>query len=331
MLELAAIPLYTPASMTATLRAVLKKAHAWKRRHLLGTRDLTRQEILSVLDVATALKQTPPEKIGQPLKGKRLFNFFVEPSTRTKTSFALAARRLGCEVVDFSPSASSFKKGESLIDTAKTIESMGIDYAVVRHPASGAPLFLAERIHAPVLNAGDGAHEHPTQALLDLLTMKEALGKVSKLKVVLVGDITHSRVARSNIWALQTLGNEVTVVGPPTLIPRALPRFGVRVTPDFDSVLPGADVVMMLRLQLERQGQFLFPSAPEYVRLFGLTPERFATMKEGSIVMHPGPMNRGLEICGEAADSKRSVILHQVANGVFARAAVLLLLAGGKK
>ncbi|MHC4605325.1 MAG: aspartate carbamoyltransferase catalytic subunit, partial [Planctomycetota bacterium] len=219
---------------------------------------------------------------------------------------------------------------ETLIDTAKTIESMGIDFAVVRHSSSGAPHFLAQRIKAHVLNGGDGAHEHPTQALLDLLTMKEALGRVSKLHIVLVGDITHSRVARSNIWALQTLGNKVTVVGPPTLLPRGLRAHGVTVTYDFDRVLRKADVVMMLRLQKERQGEHLIPSPTEYTRFFGLTPERFAMLPKKAIVMHPGPMVRGLEISGAAADSKRSVILHQVKNGIFVRMAVLLLLAGVK-
>jgi aspartate carbamoyltransferase catalytic subunit len=302
------------------LDALLKRCRAWTHKHLLGTRDLSREEILLVLSVAEELPRLKDEL---PLKGKRLFNFFVEASTRTKTSFSLAARRLGADVVDFSPATSSLTKGESLKDTARTIESMGVAFTAIRHGASGAPAFLSRLVGSAVINAGDGANEHPTQALLDLLTMKERLGKVSGLKVALVGDITHSRVARSNLWALKKLGNEVTLVGPSTLVPRHL---GAPVSHDFDRALREHDVVMMLRLQLERQQAGLFPSVSEYVRFFGLTRERLASLKNGTIIMHPGPMNRGLEISGEAADSDRSVILNQVSNGVWVRAAVLLLL-----
>ena len=317
-----------PRGRSHARRGTRKKAKTWRGRHFLGTRDLSPAEILTVLDLAAKLKRTTPAKLGTPLRGRHVFNFFAEPSTRTKASFSLAARRLGCESVDFSPIASSFQKGESLIDTAKTIESMGIDFVVVRHAASGAPHFLASRIRAHVINAGDGANEHPTQALLDLFTMREALGKVSGLKVILVGDVAHSRVARSNIWALRKLNNRVIVVGPPTLASRDMASLGVKVTHDLDAAIRGADVVMMLRLQLERQGRFLFPSVSEYTRYFGLTPERFARLRDGTIVMHPGPMNRGLEICSEAADSNRSVILDQVHNGVWIRMALLLLLGG---
>jgi aspartate carbamoyltransferase catalytic subunit len=273
-----------------------------------------------VLDVADALAELPDAK---PLAGKRLFNFFVEPSTRTKTSFSLAARRLGADVVDFSPSNSSLTKGESLKDTARTIESMGVAFTAIRHSASGAPAFLSRLVGSAVINAGDGANEHPTQALLDLLTIRHRLGKVRGLKVALVGDIAHSRVARSNLWAHRLLGNEVVLVGPATLVPRGLPA---ERSTDLDGALRKSDVVMMLRLQLERQQAGLFPSTSEYVRFFGLTRERLGLLKNGAIIMHPGPMNRGLEISGEAADSDRSVILHQVANGVAVRAAVLLLL-----
>ena len=302
------------------LDALLKRCRAWKHRHLLGTKDLSRDDILLVLDAADELAALKDET---PLKGRRLFNFFVEPSTRTKTSFALAARRLGADIVDFSPSNSSLTKGESLKDTARTIESMGVAFTAIRHSASGAPAFLSRLVHSSVINAGDGANEHPSQALLDLLTMRKALGKVSGLKVALVGDIAHSRVARSNLWALQKLGNEVTLVGPSTLVPKDLPA---KVTQDFDRALREHDVIMMLRLQLERQQAGLFPSTSEYVRFFGLTRERLATLRNGTIIMHPGPMNRGLEISGEAADSDRSVILNQVSNGVAIRAAILLLL-----
>ncbi len=302
------------------LDALLQRCRAWKHRHLLGTKDLSPADISLVLDVAEELAAL---KDAAPLKGKRLFNFFVEPSTRTKTSFALAARRLGAEVVDFSPSNSSLTKGESLKDTARTIESMGVAFTVIRHSASGAPAFLSRLVESSVINAGDGANEHPTQALLDLLTMRQRLGKLTGLKVALVGDITHSRVARSNLWALKKLGNEVTLVGPATLVPRDL---DANVSHDFDRALREHDVLMMLRLQLERQQAGLFPSTTEYVRFFGLTRERLATLKNGTIIMHPGPMNRGLEISAEAADSNRSVILNQVTNGVAVRAAVLLLL-----
>jgi len=302
------------------LDALLKRCRAWTHRHLLGTKDLSPKDISLVLDVADELVKL---KDVAPLKGKRLFNFFVEASTRTKTSFALAARRLGAEVVDFSPSNSSLTKGESLKDTARTIESMGVAFTVIRHSASGAPAFLSRLVESSVVNAGDGTNEHPTQALLDLFTMRQRLGKITGLRVALVGDITHSRVARSNLWALQKLKNRVTLVGPSTLVPKDL---DAPVSHDFDRALRENDVVMMLRLQLERMQAGLFPSTSEYVRFFGLTRERLATLRNGTIIMHPGPMNRGLEISGEAADSNRSVILNQVANGVAVRAAVLLLL-----
>jgi aspartate carbamoyltransferase catalytic subunit len=301
------------------LDALLKRCRAWNHRHLLGTKDLSAKDISLVLDVAEELAAV---KDVAPLRGRRLFNFFVEPSTRTKISFALAGRRLGAEVVDFSPANSSLTKGESLKDTARTIESMGVDFTVIRHGASGAPAFLSRLVRSSVINAGDGANEHPTQALLDLLTMRQRLGKISGLRVALVGDILHSRVARSNLWALQKLGNKVTLVGPSTLVPRDLEA---PVSHDFDRALKEHDVVMMLRLQLERQQAGLFPSTGEYVRFFGLTRERLATLRNGTIIMHPGPMNRGLEISSEAADSDRSVILNQVSNGVAIRAAVLLL------
>ena len=302
------------------LDALLKRCRAWRHRHLLGTKDLSPNDISLVLDVAEELSSL---KDAAPLKGKRLFNFFVEPSTRTKTSFALAARRLGAEVVDFSPANSSLTKGESLKDTARTIESMGVAFTAIRHGASGAPAFLSRLVESSVINAGDGANEHPTQALLDLLTMRQRLGKITGLRVALVGDIMHSRVARSNLWALQKLKNHVTLVGPATLVPKDL---DAPVSHDFDRALRENDVVMMLRLQLERQQAGLFPSTGEYVRFFGLTRDRLATIENGTIIMHPGPMNRGLEISAEAADSSRSVILNQVTNGVAVRAAVLLLL-----
>ena len=301
---------------------------AWTRRHLLGIRDLSREELDAVLALARKLKKSPPAT--PLLKGRRLLTFFVEASTRTKTSFGIAARRLGAEVVDVSPGGSSLAKGESLKDTARTIDSMGVDFAVVRHPASGAPLHISKAVGSSVVNAGDGANEHPTQALLDLFTMEQRLGRSTGLRVALVGDILHSRVARSNLWAHKLLGNEVTVVGPATLIPREIEALGATVTHDLDPVLGTHDVIMMLRLQLERQQAGLFPSTAEYARLYGLTRERLANLKKGAIVMHPGPMNRGWEISSEAADGGASVIQDQVANGVFVRMAVLLLLGGAR-
>ena len=297
---------------------------AWTRRHLLGIRELTRGDLDAVLSLARKLKKTPPS--APPLKGRRLLTFFVESSTRTKTSFGIAARRLGAEVVDVSPVGSSLTKGESLNDTARTIESMGVDFSVVRHPASGAPHHISKAVRSSVVNAGDGANEHPTQALLDLFTMEEHLGRSSGLRVALVGDILHSRVARSNLWAHRLLGNDVTVVGPATLIPRGIEEMGATVTHDLDTVLGTHDVIMMLRLQLERQQAGLFPSTAEYARLFGLTRERMSKLRKGAIVMHPGPMIRGWEISSEAADGPASVIQDQVANGVFVRMAVLMLL-----
>jgi aspartate carbamoyltransferase catalytic subunit len=305
------------------LSALLQKCR-WKQKNLLGIKDLTREEIDCVLDLAAGLRAE--RDLGVPLRGKRLLNFFAEPSTRTKTSFGVAARALGLEVLDLSPAASSVSKGESLKDTALTIESMGVRFAVVRHGASGAPHFVAEKVDGAIVNAGDGTNEHPTQALLDCLTMRDKLGRSEGLRIALVGDIAHSRVARSNLWAHAKLGNEVTVVGPPTLIPRGIEALGAKVSHDFDAVLPEADVVMMLRLQLERQAAGLFPSIMEYQRFWGLTRERLERLKKGAIIMHPGPMNRGVEICAEAADHARSVILDQVANGVLVRMAVLLLL-----
>ena len=297
---------------------------SWTRRHLLGIRELTRGDLDAVLSLARKLKKTPPS--APPLKGRRLLTFFVESSTRTKTSFGIAARRLGAEVVDVSPVGSSLTKGESLNDTARTIESMGVDFSVVRHPASGAPHHISKAVRSSVVNAGDGANEHPTQALLDLFTMEEHLGRSSGLRVALVGDILHSRVARSNLWAHRLLGNDVTVVGPATLIPRGIEEMGATVTHDLDSVLGTHDVIMMLRLQLERQQAGLFPSTAEYARLFGLTRERMSKLRKGAIVMHPGPMIRGWEISSEAADGPASVIQDQVANGVFVRMAVLMQL-----
>ncbi|HEY3225650.1 MAG TPA: aspartate carbamoyltransferase catalytic subunit [Planctomycetota bacterium] len=301
-----------------------KASAAWTQRHLLGIRELSRGELETVLALASEYKKSPPAK--PPLQGKRLLTFFVESSTRTRTSFGIAARRLGAEVIDLSPAGSSLSKGESLRDTARTIDALGVDFAAVRHPASGAPHLVAGAIRGSVVNAGDGANEHPTQALLDLFTIRERVGRLDGLKVALVGDILHSRVARSNLWAHRLLGNAVTVVGPATLIPRGVEAMGASISHDFDAALATHDVIVMLRLQLERQQAGLFPSTAEYTRLFGLTRERQARLRKGTIVMHPGPMNRGWEISSEAADGAASAILDQVHNGVFVRMAVLSLL-----
>lgn len=307
------------------LDAVLEQCRKWKSKHLLGTRELSKTDIERVLQISLDLTNIPVEDIraAAPLKGKRVFNFFAEASTRTKTSFSIAARQLGADVVDFSPSASSLTKGETLVDTARVIESMGVHFVVIRHSASGAPHFLAQRIRGGVLNAGDGMNEHPTQAFLDLLTMRRVLGRIQKLKIALVGDIQHSRVARSNLWLHKKLGNEIILCGPGTMVPRDLPA---RISHDLEATLKEADVVMMLRLQLERMQAGLFPSPPEYTRFFGLTRERPELLKKDAIIMHPGPMNRGLEISAEAAENERSVILDQVSNGVIVRMAALLLL-----
>jgi aspartate carbamoyltransferase catalytic subunit len=315
-----------PKPAPSTWGGLLSRSR-WTRRHLLGIRELAKEDLLEVLDLAAALKATPEADLRAvaPLRGRRLLTFFVESSTRTKSSFGIAARGLGAEVLDLSPAGSSLSKGESLKDSAQTLDAMGLRFAVVRHTASGAPHYLADHVDAAILNAGDGLNEHPTQALLDLMTVREKLGRLTGLKVALVGDIAHSRVARSNLWAHKLLGNEVTVCGPATLIPRTIESMGARVSHDFDEVVSSHDVVMMLRLQLERQAAGLFPSRMEYERFWGLTRDRLARIQAQAIIMHPGPMNRGLEISGEAADHARSVVLDQVTNGVFVRMAALLL------
>ena len=262
------------------------------------------------------------------LRGKTVVNLFFEPSTRTRTSFELAAKRLSADVINFSPSSSSVVKGETLLDTARNIEAMQADIIVLRHPAAGAAETLARGVKSSVINGGDGWHEHPTQALLDLFTLRERRLEFRGLRVAIVGDIAHSRVARSNIYALTKLGAEVRVVGPPTMIPAFLDRLGVRICYDLDEGLRGADVIMMLRLQLERQGRALFPTIREYSRLYGLTEERVKLAELGALIMHPGPINRGVEIAPEVADSLSSVILEQVANGVAVRMGILYLLSG---
>ena len=303
-----------------------------KRKDLLGIQELSVEEILEVLETAETFKEVSGRDIKKvpTLRGKTVVNLFFEPSTRTRTSFELAAKRLSADVINFAASSSSVVKGETLLDTARNIEAMQADVIVLRHPVAGAPNILARLLQASVVNAGDGGHEHPTQALLDLYTLREKKREFKGLRLAIVGDIAHSRVARSNIYALVKLGTEVRVVGPPTMMPQEIERLGVTVFYDLDEALRGCDVIMMLRLQLERQGIALFPSIREYSRLYCLTPERVKLASPDVLVMHPGPINRGVEIAPEVADSVSSVILDQVTNGVAVRMAVLYLLSGGK-
>jgi len=303
-----------------------------KRKDLLGTRDLSVEEINLILETADSFKEVSGRDIKKvpALRGKTVVNLFFEPSTRTRTSFELAAKRLSADVINFTPSSSSVMKGETLLDTASNIEAMSADFIVIRHSAAGAPNILARGLRASVINAGDGSHEHPTQALLDLFTLREKKRDIRGLKLAIVGDIAHSRVARSNIYALMKFGAEVRVAGPPTMIPCDMERLGVTVFYNLDEALTGVDVIMMLRLQIERQGIALFPSIREYATCYGLTQERLRLADPDVLVMHPGPINRGVEIAPEIADSAASVILDQVTNGVAVRMAVLYLLSGVK-
>ncbi|MBB2977029.1 aspartate carbamoyltransferase catalytic subunit [Microbacterium endophyticum] len=312
-------------------------------RHLLDTKTLTRSEAISILDVAEDMAATQQREVKKlpTLRGKTVVNLFFEDSTRTRISFEAAAKRLSADVINFSAKGSSVSKGESLQDTAQTLQAMGADAVVIRHGASGAPRTLATSgwITAGVINAGDGTHEHPTQALLDAFTLrKRTFGNASRgrdlqgLRVTIVGDILHSRVARSNVWLLTTLGAEVTLVAPPTLVPQDVSAWPATIRYDLDEAIAAEpDAVMMLRIQLERMNAAYFPTEREYSRTWGLDAERVNRLPAGSIVMHPGPMNRGLEISAEAADSPRSTVLEQVTNGVSVRMAVLYLLMAGER
>lgn len=304
----------------------------WERKDLLGLEELSRDEILTILDTAKGFKEvlSRPIPVVPALRGKTIVNLFFEPSTRTLTSFSLAAKRLSADSVNFSSSSSSTLKGETLLDTAKNIEAMKVDGVVIRHPSSGAANFLAKRLKSFVINAGDGAHEHPTQGLLDIFTIREKIGKLDGIRVLIIGDITYSRVARSDIFGLKKLGVEVIVSGPPTLIPPRIEDLGVEVYYNLDKALIDQDVVIVLRLQLERQKKGLFSSIREYRNLYGINRERLSSLKKDVLVMHPGPMNRGIEIEPEVADGPYSLILDQVKNGVAIRMAVLYLLAGGE-
>src|SRR3954466_5079694 len=301
--------------------------HRWTRKHLLGLEELTADEIRFILDTADGFKEVSTRSVKKvpALRGRVVVNTFFEDSTRTRTSFALAAQRLSADLIDFSEKGSSVSKGETLIDTARNIEAMGVDIIVIRHPAAGAADLLARTVSCSVVNAGDGAHEHPTQGLLDLYTIRERFGKVEGLKVAIVGDIANSRVARSNLWGLKKLGAEVILVGPPTLLPRSFEQLGATVVHDLDSVIGEVDVVYMLRVQFERIASSQFPSVREFTRFFGLTWDRFQRCKPDVFVMHPGPMNRGIEISSDIADGPQSGILSQVTNGLAVRMAVLSL------
>jgi aspartate carbamoyltransferase catalytic subunit len=296
----------------------------------LGLEELSRPEIETILDTAEGfIEISQRQRRKAPgLQGKVVVNLFFEPSTRTRTSFSLAAKRLSADTVDFTVSASSVSKGESFIDTAKNIEAMGMDVMIVRHATSGAPHLLAQHLNCSVVNAGDGAHEHPTQGLLDVFTIRRAKGRVEGLTVALVGDIAHSRVARSNIHALTKLGAHVIICGPPTLIPREMRRLGVEIAYRLDDVLPRCDVINLLRIQFERQRTGLFPSIHEYATLFGMDSPRLARCKPDILILAPGPINRGVEVTPEVADGRNSAILQQVTNGLAVRMAVLFLLCG---
>ena len=299
----------------------------WDRKHLLGLRDLDADEILYILDTAKGFEQvsTRSVKKAPPLRGKVVVNLFFEDSTRTRNSFALAASRLSADIIEFTRKSSSVSKGETLLDTARNLEAMGIDILVVRHGAGGAPRFLSRNINACVINAGDGFCEHPTQGLLDVYTIRKIRGSLEGLKIAIVGDIAHSRVARSDMWAMTKLGAEVIFVGPPTLMPGHVNRLPVKVSYSLDDVIEEVDVINMLRIQFERLGGNPFPSIREYSHYFGLTVERMKRTKDDILVMHPGPINRGLEIESEVADGPNSVILDQVTNGLAVRMAVLFL------
>jgi aspartate carbamoyltransferase catalytic subunit len=305
---------------------------SWHRKHLLDIESLNLDEIVTVLDTARAFKAVGERAIKKvpALRGKTVVNLFVEPSTRTRISFELAEQRLSADIINFTAEASSLKKGETLKDTARNLQALNADFIVIRHSASGAAHFLSRFLNSSVINAGDGAHEHPTQALLDAFTIRERKGKVAGLNVTILGDILYSRVARSNIWALTKMGAKVTLCGPSTLVPKVFEQMGCRVTHQVEEAIADADIIHLLRIQHERQRKTMFPSLGEYTSLFGLNKARLALTRPDALIMHPGPINRGVEIDSEIADCDRSVILEQVTNGLAIRMAVLFLTNGGK-
>jgi aspartate carbamoyltransferase catalytic subunit len=303
----------------------------WTRRHLLTIEELSRAEIDQIHATATAFKKILGRSVKKvpALRGKTIVNLFLEPSTRTRMAFDMAAKRLSADVISLDGASSSTTKGETLRDTAENIRALGADMIILRHAAAGSPLYLSKFLDIPVINAGDGAHEHPTQGLLDIFTIREKFGKIEGLNIAIVGDILFSRVARSNIFGLLKLGANVTLVGPSTLVPKRFEKLGVRVSHRLDDILAEADVINLLRIQHERQRKEYFPGLGEYISLFGLTKSRAEKLKPSCLVMHPGPINRGVEIDSEVADGKQSVILEQVTNGIAVRMAVLYACAGG--
>ena len=302
-----------------------------KNKDVLGLEELSAEEILGVLEIASRFRAVfdRPVRSVPIMRGRTVVNFFHEPSTRTRISFELAEKRLSADIVNFSTATSSFSKGETLRDTAENLAAMKIDMLIIRHSSPGAAHYLAKVLECSVINAGDGAHEHPTQGLLDIMTMQQRFGDLRGKKVTIIGDIAHSRVARSNIWGLNKLGAEVTLCGPPTMVPGGLARLGVNIEFDLKKAVAGADVLNVLRIQLERHSSKSFPSNREYHRMYGITEDVVRTLKPEAIVMHPGPMNRVVEISSEVADGPRQVILDQVANGVAVRMALIYLLSGG--
>jgi len=307
----------------------MKTKSAWTRKDLLDLESLTREELELVLATADSFKEVIGRTVKKvpTLRGKTIVNLFYEPSTRTRISFEVAAKRLSADVINIATEASSVRKGETLIDTGRNIEALKVDIVVVRHNCSGAAAILARHLRASVINAGDGWHEHPTQALLDMFTLKEKLGRLEGIRVSIVGDIAHSRVARSNIWGLTKMGAAVTVCAPPLLVPPAIERTGVRVTHSIDEALAGADAINVLRMQFERDTGDAFPQQLEYFKTYGITRERLEKAKKDILVMHPGPINRGIEMASDVADGPNSVILEQVTNGIAVRMAVLFLVA----
>ena len=303
---------------------------SWSKKDLLSLYDLSAEEILCILDTAQEFKLVSQRRIKKvpALRGKTVVNLFIEPSTRTRISFELAEQRLSADIINISADASSLRKGETLLDTVKNIEALQVDHVVMRHSAPGAPNFLADRLSCGIVNAGDGAHSHPTQALLDLFTIREKKGSFKGLNVSILGDILHSRVARSDMWGLLKLGANVTFAGPSTLVPREFQAAGVRVCERLEEALEGADVVNLLRIQHERQRKGFFPSVGEYAKLYGLNANTIKYLKKDALIMHPGPINRDVELASELADGPQSVILEQVTNGLAVRMAVLFLVAG---
>lgn len=316
------------------LEVYMEKKIVWMRKDLLGLEELSREEIELILYTAESFKEVTTRQIKKvpALRGKTVVNLFYEPSTRTRISFELAAKRLSADVINITPEGSSVRKGETLIDTGRNIEALNIDIIVVRHDCSGAPHILARSVKASVVNAGDGWHEHPTQALLDIFTLKSKLGQnIEGSNVSIIGDIAHSRVARSNIWALTKLGAKVTICAPKMLIPEGIEKMGIKVTSNLDEALKGADAINALRMQFERDEALAFPSKIEYFKQYGITEERLKKCKKDIVVMHPGPINRGVEMSSEVADGQNSVILEQVTNGIAVRMAVLYLVSHAKR